>query len=92
MVDETPYIIVDNQKIAPLHRGTRERSAPEVTRESPDQSFGVVDRVTISKAAIRKLKEMKLHHQAESPSPPSLPEGRSAVVLPLLTYPPKKTP
>lgn len=53
MDDFSPYIIVDNQKIAPLVRSrfVHRTNANMDTHGEGDPPFGVVDRVTISNAA-----------------------------------------
>ena len=60
MIDKTPYIIVDNQKIAPIRRAskTNPTSAERPNRE--DQPFGVVDRVTLSNAALQKYRHLQI--------------------------------
>lgn len=54
MVDTTPYIFVDNQRISPIGWSRRSDSAT-IEREGPEeQIFGIVDRVTISREAREK--------------------------------------
>ena len=58
MDDFTPYIIVDNQRIAPLVRSRiihRTNAYMNNNREG-DPPFGVVDRVTISNEARQRYK------------------------------------
>lgn len=62
MIDKTPYIIVDNRKIAPIQHLPRTKSASNDDSSRKEQPFGVVDRVTISKEA--KEKSLKLQTQA----------------------------
>ncbi|WP_419656685.1 uncharacterized protein Dvar_58060 [Desulfosarcina variabilis str. Montpellier] len=51
MDDTIPYIIVDNQRIAPLVREIGIRSSNYLEGGESDPPFGVVDRVTISSEA-----------------------------------------
>jgi hypothetical protein len=51
MDDTIPYIIVDNQRIAPLVREIGIRSSNYLKGGESDPPFGVVDRVTISSEA-----------------------------------------
>ena len=59
MIDDTPYIIVDNRKIAPLYRVTTPGSVSAERPNRKDQPFGVVDRVTISREAIEKCRQLQ---------------------------------
>ncbi len=59
MIDDTPYIIVDNRKIAPLNRVTTPGSVSAEKQNREDPPFGVVDRVTISSEAIEKCRQMQ---------------------------------
>ena len=90
--DKTPYIVVDNRKIAPIRR-----TAPKVPlyygRESTEERpFGVVDRVTISDAAREKLRRMEaLEENGTNASTP--PDKKSETPsLPFLPTPPKRNP
>ena len=59
MIDDTPHIIVDNRKIAPLRRAS---SPDPASAERPDRKgrpFGVVDRVTISSEAKEKSRQLQ---------------------------------
>lgn len=51
-LDDTPYIIVDDRKIAPIYRGTISHSGRAELPPEDDRPFGVVDRVTLSQAAL----------------------------------------
>lgn len=57
MNDEPPTIIVDNRKLAPISRIARGSSASRNRSDEKSAPFGVVDRVTISKAAREKYRE-----------------------------------
>ena len=61
MIDDTPtpYIIVDNQKIQPISRSPRPDSVADETRQSQEQNFGVVDRVTISREGLEKSRQQE---------------------------------
>ena len=56
MIDDTPYIIVDNQRLHPIYRASKiePTSSSQPDREEPP--FGVVDRVTISKEALERYR------------------------------------
>jgi hypothetical protein len=51
-LDDTPYIIVDDRKIAPIYRGAISHSGRAELPSEDDRPFGVVDRVTLSQAAL----------------------------------------
>lgn len=81
MIDKTPYIVVDNQKIAPIRRGsaTYPTSAQKANRE--DQPFGVIDRVTISNAALQKYRQLQIAVDADpSPLPPLYRKGPTPII------------
>ena len=59
MIDDTPYIIVDNHKIAPIWRAAKPDSAPDEQPDRMDLPFGVVDRVTISGEAMEKFRQLQ---------------------------------
>ena len=59
MIDNTPYIIVDNRKIAPLRRSSNPDPASAERPNRMDQPFGVVDRVTISGEAMEKCRQLQ---------------------------------
>lgn len=91
MMDDTPYLIVDNQKLSPIGRINRidpeSRSRSTIDR----QIFDVIDRVTISKEA-RQLSEQiladgLLSHPSSALLP--LPDLSMQTSTPLLTYSPK---
>ena len=88
MIDKTPYIIVDNQIIKPISRSQRPDSATGDTEKKQEQTFGVVDRVTISREGREKARQ-----QAELEEQQPLLENRSEQLThdsyPLLTYSPK---
>lgn len=65
MIDKTPYIIVDDQKIFPIHRSARPGSTHSDPSGRKEQPFGVVDRVTISREAREKFRQ-----QAQAGSAP----------------------
>lgn len=90
-MDDTPYLIVDNQRLSPVGRISRIdrtfRSRTAVEREIVD----VVDRVSISKEARRKAKQMLAEKSSASPSHHRLPSPRQFTKASnvLLTYSPK---
>lgn len=87
MIDDTPYIIVDNQKIQPISRSPRRESATDEPHRKQEQNFGVVDRVTISKEGLERSR------QQEDEDLRPFVEGRSEQITdrrpPMLTYSPK---
>jgi hypothetical protein len=90
MIDDTPrpYIIVDNQIIQPISRSPRPDSTTGDSGLDREQSFGIVDRVTISKEGLEKSRQ-----QAHEEHQPQLLENRSERLThrsrPMLTYSPK---
>lgn len=87
MIDKTPYIIVDNRKIAPIERSPRPDSATDGPKDREGQTFGVVDRVTISSEA----REKSMQPPVET-GPPALhgPSKKIANHPTRLTYSPKQ--
>lgn len=87
-VGVTPYIIVDNKKLSPIGRTTAVGCATDDSETRCEPDFGIVDRVTISRAAREKSKLMHAHACDES----TVNRGEShALSLPkrsLLTYSP----
>jgi hypothetical protein len=86
MIDKTPYIIVDNRKIAPIERSSRPDSAAVDHKGQEEQTFGVVDRVTLSSEAREKYRQ----HAIET-DPPALedPSLKPATSRPRLTHHPR---
>ena len=95
MIDDTPYIIVDNQKIAPIERSPRVKLKAQGRTRREEQPFGVVDRVTISSEAREKARNHHTHAGAIPQAPThsqvikDLSPKPRTVNIPLLTYPPK---
>lgn len=94
MIDDTPYIIVDNQKIAPIERSPRVKLKAQGRTQREVHPFGVVDRVTISSEAREKTRHYQTHAEA-SPQALTTPQAIKdlspkprTVNIPLLTYPP----
>lgn len=69
MIDKTPYIIVDNHKIAPIRRASKMNPVSAGRPNREDQPFGVVDRVTISKAGLEKYRQLQGSVDADLPPP-----------------------
>ena len=89
MTDDTPYIIVDNRKIPPLERSPRLKSATADRPRREEQTFGVVDRVTISREAReRSMQPPSAYTEAGPPTLEGVPEKPPAPRS-LLTYSPK---
>ena len=89
MIDNTPYIIVDNQKISPIERSARPHSPTAERKGREEQAFGVVDRVTISREAREKAKYQTAHPEADPPAIEDL-SIKQPTHSPLLTYSPKQ--
>jgi len=81
MIDKTPYIVVDNQKIAPIRQlpVTYPASAEKSIRA--EQPFGVIDRVTISSAALQKYRQLRIAVDAD---PSFLPPPSKKVPAPVI--------
>ena len=90
MIDDTPYIMVDNRKIPLLHRVTTPGSVSADRPKRKDQPFGVVDRVTISSEAIEKHRQLRTALEAEPPAFDHPHSKSRASGIPLLTDSPKK--
>jgi hypothetical protein len=85
-MDDTPYIIVDNQKISPIARVQHRERSPDATDEPNAASFGVVDRVTISDEARARAELARTDR-----TPPDQDQVESVLTsAPLLTYSPKR--
>ena len=91
MIDETPYIIVDNQKIQPISRSKGTNSATDETKQKQEQNFGVVDRVTISKEGLEKSRQ-KIHEADQQRLSEAQPNRLAHRSHPMLTYSPKGRP
>lgn len=89
MVNETPYIIVDNRKISPIERSPRPDSATARRPRQQEQPFGVVDRVTISREAQETSRLHQARREADLPAIEG-PAKRQPAAGPLLTYSPKR--
>ena len=78
MIDEPPTIIVDDRKLTPISRIAR---GPRPYGNRSDETgvpFGVVDRVTISKAARDKYRESQSAAAEGFPAPQrSYPEQKT---------------
>ena len=90
MVDITPYIIVDNQKISPDGWSPRSASAATGPNGRESQPFGIVDRVTISKKAREQFKRLETHVGNDLPVPNDRSNSAPVAIRPLLAYSPKK--
>lgn len=92
MIDDAPYIIVDNRKISPIQRSPRPNSATADRKGREEQTFGVVDRVTISREAREKAKYQTAHSEADPPAIEDLSKQPPTTHNLLLTYSPKQRP
>lgn len=88
MIDDLPYIIVDNQIIQPISRSPRPDSAAGRTDKEQEQNFGVVDRVTLSREG-REKSRLKVNDDAQQPLLENRPQGLTYGRHPMLTYSPK---
>lgn len=89
MIDNTPYIIVDNQKIAPIAWSPRPASATDGGPEREARPFGIVDRVTISREARERSRWQQAHAGMDFPDLDN-PPAPLQPTHPPLTYSPKK--
>lgn len=89
MADALPYIIVDNQRISPIGRSQRSDSATAGRSGDEEQTFGVVDRVTISTEAREKYRYHLSQARADSPTPDDRSNKSPVTHRPLLAYSPK---
>ena len=89
MIDNTPYIIVDNQKISPIERSPQTNSATADRHLREDQTFGVIDRVTISSEARERSRQQHATTDAVSADIYDA-AGKTSTSTHLLTYSPKR--
>lgn len=89
MIDNTPYIIVDNRKITPIERPAQSNSATAGRHPREEQTFGVIDRVTISSEALERSRQR--HAQADAvPADFYDPADKASTTTHMLTYSPKR--
>lgn len=88
MIDRTPFIIVDNQKIMPLERTADGSSQGRPRHRSDARPFGVVDRVTISAEAREKLRLRQASSDLSTAEAPKLAGDPATAAYPRLTYSP----
>lgn len=84
MIEKTPYIIVDNRKIAPIRRASGTLPVP-AERSNQDLPFGVVDRVTISNAAVEKYRQLQITGDADPALHPPHSQNSQPTIVYLLT-------
>lgn len=89
MIDTTPYIIVDNQKILPVSRTPQSASVSGDPESREKKDFGVVDRVTISSQARQKYRQAQFD-TAPPPNPHHLAMNPPSAHSAMLTYTPEK--
>ena len=89
VVDVTPYIIVDNQKISPNGWSPRSASAVAGPEGRESQPFGIADRVTISREAREQFKRLETHMDDDLPIPNQRSNKAPVSIRPLLPYSPK---
>ena len=89
MIDDKLYIIVDNRKISPVERSPQPDSATADRPRREEHTFGIVDRVTISREA--RERSMRPPPLTET-GPPALGDLPKKPPAPrsLLTYSPKR--
>ena len=91
MNDEPPTIIVDNRKLAPISRIARGSPASRNRSDERSAPFGVVDRVTISKAAKEKFRELQSDPDEGSAKPQlSYPEQKAITYDAMANLPKKR--
>ena len=90
VVDVTPYIIVDNQRISPVGWFPQPGSAADEREGREEQTFGIVDRITISREAWEKSRRCEVHSGNDLTTSNDLPNQPPVATRPLLAYLPKK--
>jgi hypothetical protein len=91
MDDKTPIIIVDNRELTPISRIARGKPASEKRSDEKNAPFGVVDRVTISKAARDKYQAVQAAAAEDSPNPRlSRPEQKTITYDAMANLPKKR--
>jgi hypothetical protein len=88
VTNDTPYIIVDNQIISPIERSPRSDGATAERKGHEEETFGVVDRVTISREAREKAGWHEAHAEPEPPLTEDLSNILPVATTHLLTYSP----
>lgn len=92
-IDEnTPYIVVDNRKIAPIQRLSPAPPVSHGRKQTEERPFGVVDRVTISSAAREKLRQMESMGGEAPATLPAPADQTGNRAIPFLSAPPKQRP
>jgi hypothetical protein len=87
MIDETSSILVNKRRIAPIRRVSRLNPASGEKPNQEDRPFGVVDRVTISKAALEKNQHLQNQVDAVASTYLTSPEKPyGAAISRLMTY------
>ena len=89
MIDNTPYIIVDNQRISPIERSQQPNSTTADRHAREEQTFGVIDRVTISNEARERSRQQPATTDAVTADLYD-PAGKTSTTTNLLTYSPKR--
>ena len=84
---DIPYIIVDNRRIPPVEPPQRSSRSADEREANAEDSFGIVDRVTLSKEGIRRSRE-EMADADVSPVDERLSVSRGTSP-PMLTYSPK---
>ena len=90
MIDDTPFIIVDNQKLSPIGRAPRPGPATDRRTRQEERPFGVIDRVTISREAREKSMQQPAQPKASSPTLEGLSINPHTATTVRLTYSQKK--
>ena len=89
MIDDKPYIIVDNRKISPIERSPQPDSANADRPRREERTFGIVDRVTISREARERSMRPLPPTEAGPPALEDLPK-KPPTPRSLLTCSPKR--
>lgn len=91
MIGDTPYIIVDNQRLHPISRAPKidPTSSAQPDRKVPH--FGVVDRVTISTEALERYRQYQSTATANTQKVSDLSEHQQATAPARLSDLPKSS-
>jgi hypothetical protein len=87
-MDDTPYLIVDNVKLAPVRRINRIEPDLGNRPRTREKTMGIVDRVTLSKEARQLAAQMAVDEESSPETNSLVPVPRSTVRSQpfLLTY------
>jgi hypothetical protein len=88
MIEDTPYLIVDNLRISPIRRINRIQPVSNERTVTSKDTMGIVDRVTLSKEGRQLAAQMSENGTILPDSYTLVPVNRQPIQSPssLLTY------